>query len=404
MQIKKIDLTFIVVFFLNLFLTKSVFSVEIIEHWAPSEMYEMPYEKSPENLDTSCVLLKKAEDFYKKGKELEDKFKKGEAKDEFRKSKEVLQKIIDINPNLPKPYSFLAEIEMKLGNTAEAETYYIRYMKLAKKEIMPYIYLSQYYNTFNKLEDSRKILSDALKNVDFDKPSNKYPIHNNLGAVYYWLQNYTQAEFHLHEAIRSLNYHEDPIVYIKAVIRLAKVTTLHGDITKDHITYNDAIDILSEIDSKAIKDNDQLSFDFYSLRGYLNGKLGHYNAAKKDLVSALSLNLKAFDITTMRNLKRAQRIKELTLIQRYPPAFVAFLALIFAIVIFRLFIIKKIEEKSFFIGTIIGFSVMLLCIFLPQTLPNISSIKLYGVEIDFQSPVFDKSLQSEFELPILSKD
>lgn len=400
MQIKKIYLTFIVVFFLNPFLTKSIFSVEIIEHWAPSEVYEMPYEKSAENLDTSCeLLLEKAEKLYEEGKQLKNKFKKVEAERAFRESKKVFQEIIDKNPNLPKPYHYLAEIEMKLGNTAEAETYYIRYMKLAKKEIMPYIYLSQYYNTFNKLEDSRKILSDALRNVDPDKLS-KYPIHNNLGAVYYWLQNYTQAEFHLREDIKSLN--KEDLVYVNAVIRLAKVTALHGDITKDHIIYNDAIDILSKIDPKAIKDNDQLSFDFYSLKGYLNGKLEHYNAAKKDLVSALSL--KAFDITTMRNLKRAQKIKEITFQIYLPLYFVVFLALIFTIAIFRLFIIKKIEEKTLCIGTIIGFSVMLLCIFLPQTLPKISSIKLYGVEIDFQSPVFDKSLQSEFELQTWSKD
>ena len=287
--------------------------------------------------------------------------------------------------------------ETALGNTTEAETYFIQYMKCAPNKIKPYLILADHYRGLNKIEKARMILDQALRNVEF-KPVYSYLINNRLGVVYYYLQNYTLAEFHFQKALENLVYNETPNIYFDTLLRLAQTCTLHADITNDPVIYEDALDTFTKIEPLARRDNNQILFKIYALRGYINGKLKNYTNAQDDLKKALSLN--AFDINTKRNLKRIQKNKEKAHdipIQKYAGWGISGLAGIFLCLLlatfYRLEISKfrrKIEEgKPTPTYIYLYITVAFIFIIIGLILPYISSIKWGEIEVDLQTPKYE---------------
>ncbi|MBI4222277.1 MAG: tetratricopeptide repeat protein [Planctomycetes bacterium] len=382
--------------------------MEIIEHWIPPEVYELPGEfgvqkyyemyKEPKSVKQ---LLEEAEKGYKKGNQLSREGKKEEAERKFYESEEKLQNVTKMEPEIPITYYWLAQIKLALSNTPEAEMYFTQYMNRAPREIKPYFELAEFYFYYlRKPEEARKALIKALKNVEFKEPMHEYYIYNNLGVIYYYLQNYTQAEFHFRKALKSIDMaHPDP--YLRTSYELAETCTLHGDITKDSVIYEDALDVISKIEP--LTKNNDLLFKICALKGYLNGKLKNYDNAEKDLQRALALN--GLDITTKRNLKRVQKFKdERTQIEQrrcipnglricivgLPLVFSIILVIIFFYILPRKYkmtidarTMYKVITRSFaftVIGIVIG-------IFMAYMLPYITSIKYGEIEVNLQNPV-----------------
>lgn len=405
---------FIVIFFVTCLFSRPVLSVEIITHWVPHEVYGLGlpdyealkfYEFYTEpKADELPELEKKAKELYKEGRRLRDEGEKEKAESKFQESKDIFQKIIDGEPKLPQTYFWLGLNERALGNTTEAEKYFIRYKELAPSIIKPYLMLAEHYYGLGKLEDARGILNEALRNVKFEKAYHKYLVYNNLGIAYFYLQNYTQAEFHLQRALENLVSGKYPDTYVKTAYQLAKVCTVEGDIANDNVIYEDALDVLLKIEPLIKKDN-KLLFNMYALKGYVNGKLKKYAEAENDLKKALGLY--GWDITTKRNLKRIQKINEQGIrwgnrIARYGGFFVSVLAVMFLVVVIATFFDrqpfghnKTIGEKTMRKGATIAFTFMVIGILMVYMLPYITSIKWGGLEINLQNPVPFEPIQLE---------